>query len=242
MPFNVSRFGPLLADCNDNNFAGSGALRFVRRGDDVSDLGGTTTGGVSEHSSGGGEGARNESDSTWSSGSQATLLSETASTRTTNLGSKTCGTGVIGGPGEQRRRRRSRKDWPVENMHFESHLLHRVCAVTGNIPGDSREGSDGEETESLLLGDVGEVQLRKLRRNPQIMGILVRLKALSVYLLGTAGCGVDSSSPTPTAPGERRGPQSAIGAIRYAQQEYLRLFEGMLAELLRVQREASKVR
>lgn len=145
----------------------------------------------------------------------------------------------------------------VESIHFEGHLLHRVCGVTGKFPtrgdgggGTNSHGDDGNGSdESSLLEDSGENQLARLRRNPRMMDILSRLKAVSLSLIGRDGHETDSGpshqNENQHQNQDRKG-QVAIGGrrievVRLAQEEYLRLFEEMLGELLKIQREKSKV-
>lgn len=177
-----------------------------------------------------------------SCGSLTTLNSETAGSRT-SLGSTI---GANGGRCADERKQGGR--WrrkcvvgPVENMHFEGHLLHRVCGVAGKLPTgsssdrESDDGGDQARSGCSLLEDSGEDQLVRLRRNPVIMDILVRLKALSLSLVDPSGRGAEPSSP-----GKGRGGGGSVA--RVARQGYLRLFEEMLAEILKNQRGKSKVR
>lgn len=124
----------------------------------------------------------------------------------------------------------------VENFHFEGHLLHRACGVTGN-------GSDDSQSECSLLEDSGEDQLSKLRRNPVIMNILVRLKALSLSLVHPHGSlGVEAVSGSTTRGREKAegGRPGGVDALCLAQEGYVGLFEEMLSEILRMQRNNSK--
>lgn len=146
----------------------------------------------------------------------------------------------------------------VESIHFEGHLLHRVCGVTGKFPahGDGGGGTNGnfeddnDSDESSLLEDSGENQLVRLRRNPRMMEIISELKALSISLINRDGRGTTDPGSSNQSEDQHqqqdRKVQVAFGgrrikAIRVAQQEYLRLFEEMLGELLKIQREKSKV-
>lgn len=132
----------------------------------------------------------------------------------------------------------------VDSTHFEAHLLHRVCDVTGKNPGggsNSDNDSDGARSEFSLLEDSGEHQLALLRRNPKMMRILVRLKALSVSLVDPHGRGANSGSSTQLGGAGNAVGGRTVDVVRMAQQEYLRLFEEMLGELLKTQRERSKV-
>ncbi|CAM9105500.1 unnamed protein product, partial [Hapterophycus canaliculatus] len=105
-----------------------------------------------------------------------------------------------------------------------------------------------DSEESSLLEDSGENQLTRLRRNPRMMGIISKLKALSTPLSGVDDRGTDPGSSNPNEKQhlhQDRKVQVALGgrrieAKRLAQQEYLRLFEEMLGELLKIQREKSK--
>lgn len=209
----------------------------------------------------------NEVESVRSRGSLSTVHSEcdgsSYATATSLGGSTTMSMDVSGGRGKVQRGRRKRQDlernhkrkstnnFPlcvVESTHFEGHMLRRVCEVTGKVPGGvggsthSDYDSDDERTEFSLLEDSGEHQLAMLRRNPEMMRILVRLKALSGSLVDTDGRGVD-----PGLAAQPGGAGNAVGGrrvdkVRLAQQEYLRLFEEMLGELLKTQRKKSTVR
>ena len=148
-------------------------------------------------------------------------------------------------PPQQKRLREKHSGLAVESMHFGGHLLHRVCGVTGKLPA-GREGEGGPDESDRpghpLLEDSGEEQLVKLRRNPTIMDILLRLKMFSVSLVaGSSGAGVgaEAGAGLPKAMGGRRGEAGCVA--RSAMEGYLRLFEEMLTELLRIQREKSKV-
>lgn len=124
----------------------------------------------------------------------------------------------------------------VENFHFEGHLLHRACGVTGNV-------SDESQSECSLLEDSGEDQLSKLRRNPVIMDILVRLKTLSLSLVHPRGSlGVEAVSGSTTRGKEKvkGGRPGGVDALCLAQEGYVGLFEEMLSEILRMQRNKSK--
>lgn len=220
---------------------------------------------------------QNEVESVRSCDSLSTLHSESEGCRCTDATSVSVGgstvttTATAMGSGhrrEKQRQRRKKRDRDrekdgrsnppvsdVESMHFEGHLLHRVCEVTGRLP-DGRDGggsggsnseadSDDEISEMSLVEDSGEYQLARLRRSPEMMNILVKLKALSTSLVDRSGRGAEPGSSNPpggaananAATGAGRG----IGVVRFAQQGYLRLFEEMLGELLRTQREKSKV-
>ncbi|CAM9202957.1 unnamed protein product [Scytosiphon promiscuus] len=144
----------------------------------------------------------------------------------------------------------------VESIHFEGHLLHRVCGVTGKLPahgsGDGGTSDCVEDThdsdESSLLEDTGQNQLARLRRNPRMMDIISKLKVLSMSFMGPGGHGTDpgsSNQDESQRSQQKRKAEVTVGgkrveAIQLAQQEYLRLFEGMLGELLKIQREKSK--
>lgn len=140
--------------------------------------------------------------------------------------------------------RNSKPKQIVDNMHFEGHLLHRVCEVSGKFPaggkGDSCSETQDCNSESSLLEDSGEEQLARLRRSPEMMGVLQKLKALSLSLVyperSKAGlrAGADGR-----ARGEigRGNPE----AMKVAQDGYLGLFEEMLLTLLRMLRQKSKV-
>lgn len=131
----------------------------------------------------------------------------------------------------------------AENIHFEGHLLHRICEVTGKFPGggSTDNGSEGERSEESLLEDSGEHQLARLRRNPKVKEVISRLKSLSTSLIAMSGRGMASGSSTGDVGVDYAVRGSRANALRLAQQEYLRLFEEMLAELLRLQREKAKV-
>lgn len=214
---------------------------------------------------------QNEVESVRSCGSLNTLHSESDESRCTNatsVGGSMLATTAMGGSGhrkekqkqKQRRKKRdrdrknnSRSNPPVsavDSVHFEGHLLHRVCEVNGGFPGEGGGGSsnsdadsDDEISEMSLLEDSGEHQLARLRRSPEMMSVLVRLKALSTSLVDRSGRGADpgSSSPHGGAANVVTGGGRRVDVVRFAQQEYLRLFEEMLGELLRTQREKSKV-
>ncbi|CAB1107517.1 unnamed protein product [Ectocarpus sp. CCAP 1310/34] len=130
----------------------------------------------------------------------------------------------------------------AENIHFEGHLLHRICEVTGKFPGggSTDNGSEGERSEESLLEDSGEHQLARLRRNPKVKEVISRLKSLSTSLIAMSGRGMASGSSTGDEGVEYAVRGSRANTLRLAQQEYLRLFEEMLAELLRLQREKAK--
>lgn len=248
------------------------AVVLVQR-DDVSELGSTASRAIKEHNDNESchahghrhqqQQQKNEVESVRSCGSLSTVHSEcegmSFTTTTTSLG----GSAMMGmddsgdrrNAQRERRRRRHRdrndksKSNPVsvESTHFEGHMLHRVCEVTGKIPGGNGGGSnsdgdsDDARSEFSLLEDSGEHQLAMLRRNPEMMRILVRLKALSVSLVDPNGRGVDPGSSTqPGGAGNAVGGRR-VDVVRLAQQEYLRLFEEMLSELLKTQREKSKV-
>lgn len=131
----------------------------------------------------------------------------------------------------------------AENIHFEGHLLHRICEVTGKFPGggSTDNGSEGGRSGESLLEDSGEHQLARLRRNPKVKEIMSRLKSLSTSLIAMTGRGMASGSSVGDEGVEFAVRGSRANALRFAQQEYLRLFEEMLAELLRLQREKAKV-
>ncbi|CAN0416283.1 unnamed protein product, partial [Ectocarpus sp. 8 AP-2014] len=82
----------------------------------------------------------------------------------------------------------------AENIHFEGHLLHRICEVTGKFPGggSTGNGSEGESSEESLLEDSGEHQLARLRRNPRVKEVISRLKSLSTSLIAMSGRGMAS--------------------------------------------------
>lgn len=135
----------------------------------------------------------------------------------------------------------------VENFHFEGHLLHRACGVTGKLPKGSNNDSDESQSESSLLEDSGEDQLSKLRRNPVIMDILVRLKALSLSLVRPRGSlGVEAVLGSTTRGQEKVGGgrslsrPGGVNVLSLAQEGYVRLFEEMLSEILRMQRNKRK--
>lgn len=114
----------------------------------------------------------------------------------------------------------------------------------GKFPAGT-EGYADEDRYRLghaLLDDSGEDQLAKLRRNPAIMDILLRLKGFSVSLVGPSGFGEGVPAPMDVAGGAGGGATvRRVGVARVAQEGYLRLFEEMLSELLKIQREKSKV-
>lgn len=218
---------------------------------------------------------QNEVESVRSCDSLSTLHSESERSRCTNATSLSVGGSTVttpatsmGGSGhrrekqKQRRKKRDRdrkndsRSHPpvsaVESMHFEGHLLHRVCEVTGRLPDGGGDGSnseadsDGERSEMSLLEDSGEHQLARLRRSPEMMSILVKLKALSTSLVDRNDRGVNPGSSSQAPGGAANGNVATgtggrAGIVRFAQQEYLRLFEEMLGELLRTQREKRKV-
>lgn len=215
---------------------------------------------------------KNEAESVRSCGSLSTVQSESEGAsfaNTTEANAVAVGSTSHHGGGRRKKERHLRRKMrgcccgskdcasstpaPVlDNVHFEGHLLHRVCGVTGRMPGgggrggcnsnSSDEDSDEENSEvSSLLEDSGEYQLARLRRNPEMMRILTRLKALSASLVAPVGQGiVPGSSSQPGGAGNAAGGRRA-DTIRLAQEEYLRLFEEMLGELLKTQREKSKV-
>lgn len=213
---------------------------------------------------------QNEDESVHSCGSLSTLHSECEGSRYTSAtsigGSTVTMMGISSASGHRRekqkqrrkRRDRARRNGPennpsvsaVESVHFEAHLLHRVCEVTGKLPdgGDgggssnSDADSDDERSEMSLLEDSGEHQLARLRRSPEMMDILVRLKALSVSLFARNGRGADPGSSNQSGGVGNAMTGRRADVVRFAQQEYLQLFEEMLGELLKAQREKSKVR
>lgn len=149
-------------------------------------------------------------------------------------------------------RNNSRKNKPpvsaVDSVHFEGHLLHRVCEVTGRLPGGGDGGgsiysddSDDEISEVSLLEDSGEHQLARLRRSPEMMRILARLKALSTSLVDRQCRGADPGSSNSRGGAGNTVAGRGVDVVQFAQREYLLLFEDMLGELLRTQREKSKV-
>lgn len=243
--------------------------------DDVSELGSTASRAITEHNeneSWHGHGGchqqqqqqRNEVESVQSCGSLSTVHSEcdrSSYTTATSLGGSTVmDMGNIGGKSNVPRERRKRRDLErndksknnpplsiVESAHFEGHMLHRICEVSGKIPGsgvgsiNSDDDSDDARSEFSLLEDSGEHQLAMLRRNPEMMRILVRLKALSLSLVDHDGREVGQGSVIqPGVAGKAVGGRR-VDVVRLAQEEYLRLFEEMLGELLKTQREKSKV-
>jgi len=172
---------------------------------------------------------QNDVESVRSCGSLSTLSEGSSCTSATSVGGSTATTTAtaMGGSGHQRERHKHRRKKrergrrndhrsnpnpvvsAVESVHFESHLLHRVCEVTGRLPdgGDggcggssnSEADSDDERSEISLLEDSGEHQLARLRRNPEMMSILVRLKALSISLVDRKGRRADPGLPSPPA-------------------------------------------
>ncbi|CAM9812608.1 unnamed protein product, partial [Ectocarpus sp. 13 AM-2016] len=113
---------------------------------------------------------------------------------------------------------------------------------TGKFPGggSTDKGSEGDWSEESLLEDSGEHQLARLRRNPKVKEVISRLKSLSTSLIAMSGRGMASGSSTRDDGVEYAVRGSRANTLRLAQQEYLRLFEEMLAELLRLQREKAK--
>lgn len=234
------RYAPLLADFDGSSFPARSTMDALHRGDDVYELGSTGAGAISSERDKGGQGQRIEHGSVCSCGSLSTTHSDAAETATTSLEPESFGQSELGGEKREtrRRHRRDRNARATENMHFEGHLLRRVCAVNGKLSHDER--SQDDRAVEILLENSGEDQLVRLRRNPEIMSILVRLKTLSTSLADPAMSGASPGSPTNVAGG---GPTwRTRGVLRFAQQEYLRLFEELLGELLKTQREKSTVR
>lgn len=238
-----------------------------RQGDDVSELESTAGGSLPENNNGDGQGGRQGKDVDLvllsPCGSFTTFDSGTAAGSHTSLGSTV--REANGGrhadrerKQRERHRRRKRGVGPIENMHFEGHLLHRVCGVAGKRPacssssrsygGSDDDGGGQTRSECSLLEDSGEDQLVRLRRNPVVMDILVRLKALSLSLVDPGGRGADPGSSSGQAGGGGGGgggggaARGGVEVARVARQGYLLLFEEMLGELLKNQREKSKVR
>ena len=82
----------------------------------------------------------------------------------------------------------------------------------GKFPAGT-EGYADEDRYRLghaLLDDSGEDQLAKLRRNPAIMDILLRLKGFSVSLVGPSGFGEGVPAPMDVAGGAGGG-----GTVRH---------------------------
>lgn len=245
-----SSFGPLLTDSTTEMLPTQDVIRAAQYGNDIWELGGMATGVLPENKHGGSVG-QNDTHSVRSCGSPSTVHTRASEpTASESLGYRTAGDIRVGE--EKHRQRRGRQisskhpdySTPVGSMHFEGHLLHRVCGVTGKHPlRNHTEASDDDQSDCSLLEDSGEDQLMKLRRNPVIMSTLVQLKALSLSAVSSSpdlGDAPGSQLDRGEAPG--RAPKHGHGFVRFAQQEYLRLFEEMLFELLKSQRDKSKVR
>lgn len=196
----------------------------MRREDDTSELGGAS--GLLEEE---GQATSNDIDPVCSHGSLTSLNSDltltdfshgSASHSGSFANSKSKGGGYML---RQLRNRHANTRVAVDNVHFAGHLLRRACGVTGKPPGhDGLSESQDSDSAWSLLEDSGEEQLMRLRRSPEMMTVLQKLKAFSVSLLGGGGS---------------RG----IEPIRRAQEGYLALFEEMLLRLLQIQRTKSKV-
>lgn len=180
-------------------------------------------------------GQTDDGNSVWSEGSLAYLNSDALGTD--SCVDSICSDGNSGNSnkGDRCQKKRHEKLVGVDNFHFAGHLLHRVCEVTGDVP-RSESSEAHESSSSPLLQDSGEEQLSRLRRNPRVMDVLERLKALSVFLL----------DPKYISPSEKLrssgSPNSRRSLVRIAQEGYLKLFEEMLLELLKMQRAKSKVK
>lgn len=138
---------------------------------------------------------------------------------------------------------RSKELGSAKSFHFEGHLLHRVCAVTGKLPDGSDLGSSCDQSESSLSEFFKDDQLARLRRNPEIMRILTSLKALLGSLRGPSRTsGVDLEYPDNARWELFARRQCDVTVVKSTHTAYLQLFEEMLGELLRMQRMKTKVR
>lgn len=234
------RFGPVLADFGDGKPTSTWQV------DDVSELGGESELGEEQRS----HGERfNDEDSACSHESLTSLVSsdETlaafslGSTHSNSLGEENASSskGILASPCRDSKPKQS-----VDSMHFEGHLLHRVCEVSGKFPaggkGDSCSEAQECNSDSSLLENSGEEQLARLRRSPEMMNVLRKLKELSLSLIHPER---SKAGLRAGADGRGRGEfgRGNPEAMRIAQDGYLELFEEMLLTLLRIQRQKSKV-
>lgn len=149
----------------------------------------------------------------------------------------------------QRRRKSHRphrrdKEVSIDSIHFEGHLLRRVCGVTGKLPRSDRSDAEESSSECSLLEDSGEYQLMRLGREPKVMEVLHKLKVFSVSLAKCSQGGSVVESLSDASCGSGGGVVATRGAeaMNSAQEGYLRLFEDMLSVILKIQRSKTKVK
>lgn len=134
----------------------------------------------------------------------------------------------------------------VENFHFAGHLLRRACGVTGKVPQGGADPSHqrNDPPAPSIAEDSAEYQMYRLRRNPEVMEVLERLKGFSSSLLvdrqSIGGLCREAPCPKRALNGTREG-GALVNPLQAAQDGYLTLFEDMLVAILKAQRQKSKV-